>query len=175
MTICKLSSVLYDSKLVQLAVVSAPNMVPKNWADRALERVHVEIFRRYGGVNTARPLHFQIWSQICPATQFTLGRGQGDWGACPAICIGCIGAPAMGTEYSQRTQGHLIEPSLLADEPTDDALSLLDKDALREDEASLWGDEPTADVQALLEENARLRALVAQLSDLIRKNAVHQR
>jgi hypothetical protein len=52
----------------------------------------------------------------------------------------------MGTEYPQRNkQGLLGEPSL-------------------------WADEHTEDVQSLLEENARLRGLLVQLSDLIRRN-----
>jgi hypothetical protein len=66
------------------------------------------------------------------------------------------------------------EPSLWAGEPTDDALPLLE-DALREDEPSIWGDEHTDDVPLLLEENARLRGLLVQLSDLIRRNVVHTR
>jgi hypothetical protein len=60
----------------------------------------------------------------------------------------------MGTEYPQRNkQGRLGEPSLGADEHTED-----------------WADEHTKDVQSLLEENARLRGLLVQLSDLIRRN-----
>ena len=55
----------------------------------------------------------------------------------------------MGTEYPQR-DGRLGEPSL-------------------------WADEHTEDVQSLLEENARLRGLLVQLSDLIRRNVVHAR
>ena len=52
----------------------------------------------------------------------------------------------MRTEYPQRSkQGRLGEPSL-------------------------WDDEHTEDVQSLLEENARLRGLLVQLSDLIRRN-----
>jgi hypothetical protein len=61
---------------------------------------------------------------------------------------------AMGTEYSQREkQGRLGEPSLWARESNED-----------------WADEHTEDVQSLLEENARLRGLLVQLSDLIRRN-----
>ena len=71
-------------------------------------------------------------------------------------------------------QGHLGKPSLWVDEPTDDAHSLL-QDALREDEPALWGDEHADDVHSLLEENARLRGLLVQLSDLIRRNVVHSR
>jgi hypothetical protein len=67
------------------------------------------------------------------------------------------------------------EPSLWADEPADDALSLLEESALREDEPALWDHEHTDDVHSLLEENARLRALLAQLSDLISRNVVHAR
>jgi hypothetical protein len=60
----------------------------------------------------------------------------------------------MGTEYPQRhKQGRLGEPSLWADERTED-----------------WAGEHTEDVQSLLEENARLRGLLVQLSDLIRRN-----
>ena len=82
----------------------------------------------------------------------------------------------MGTEYPQRNkQGHLGEPSLWADEPTDDALLILEENALQGDEPSLWGDEHTDDVQSLLEENARLRGLLVQLSDLIRRNVLDPR
>ena len=66
------------------------------------------------------------------------------------------------------------EPSLWANEPTDDALPLLE-DALREDESPLLADEHTDDVHSLLEENARLRGLLVELSNLIRKNVVHVR
>jgi hypothetical protein len=63
-------------------------------------------------------------------------------------------------------------PSLWAEEPTDDALSLLEENALREDESVLWDDEHTDSVHSLLEENARLRGLLVQLSDLIPRNIV---
>jgi len=82
----------------------------------------------------------------------------------------------MGIDHPPRNkQGRLGEPSLRADEPTDDALSLLEENALRGDEPALWGDEHTDDVHSLLEENARLRGLLVQLSDLIRRNVVHPR
>ena len=67
------------------------------------------------------------------------------------------------------------EPALWGDEHTDDALSLLGENALPEDEPSFWGDEHADDVQSLLEENARLRRLLVQLSDLIQRNVVHSR
>ena len=82
----------------------------------------------------------------------------------------------MGVDNPPRNkQGRLGEFSLGADEPTDDALSLLGENALREDEPALWGDEPTDEVQSLLEENARLRRLLVQLSDLIRSNILQPR
>ena len=59
------------------------------------------------------------------------------------------------------------EPSFWVDEPTDDALSLL--------ENALRGDEPADEAHSLIEENARLRELLSQLSDIIRKNGVHPR
>ena len=62
------------------------------------------------------------------------------------------------------------EPSFWVEEPTDDALSLLEN-ALRGDEPALRRDE----AHTLIEENDRLRELLSQLSDLIRKNGVHQR
>ena len=65
-------------------------------------------------------------------------------------------------------QGRSGEPSLWLDEPADDALSLL------EEEPALWGDEHTDGVHSLLEENARLRGLLVQLSDLIRRNVDHE-
>lgn len=82
----------------------------------------------------------------------------------------------MGLNYSpQNKQGRPGEPSLWVDEPTDGALSLLEENALRGDEPALWGDEHSDDVHSLLEENARLRGLLAQLSDIIRKSAPHSR
>ncbi len=60
-------------------------------------------------------------------------------------------------------------PRNKAGEPADDALLLLE-DALREDEPSLSVAEDAHDVHSLLEENARLRGLLIQLSDLIRGN-----
>ena len=81
----------------------------------------------------------------------------------------------MGTEYPQRNkQGRrLAEQSHKADEPAENALLVLEENALQGDEPSLWGDEHTDDVQSLLEENARLRELLVQLSSLILKNVVH--
>jgi hypothetical protein len=80
----------------------------------------------------------------------------------------------MGTDHSPRDkQTHLGKPSLWVVEPADDSLSLFGN-ALREDEPSLDG-ERTGDVHSPLEESARLRGLLAQLSDLIRKNLVHAR
>lgn len=82
----------------------------------------------------------------------------------------------MGMDYPPHTkQSRLGEPSLWADEPADDDLSLLEENALREDEPAPWGDEHTDDVHLLLEENARLRGLLVQLSDLIRRNVAHLR
>ena len=70
-------------------------------------------------------------------------------------------------------QGPLGEPSLWVDEPTDDTLLLLEENALRRDEPARCCDVHTDDVQSLLEENARLRGLLVQLSDLIRRNVDH--
>ena len=85
----------------------------------------------------------------------------------------------MGTEHLPRNkQGRLAEPSLAVDENTDGAVSLLEENALRGDEPALWSDEHdehTGDVHSLVEENARLRGLLVQLSDLIRRNVVHAR
>ncbi len=71
-------------------------------------------------------------------------------------------------------QAHLAKPSLWVAEPADNSLSLLEN-ALREDEPPLWDGEHTEEVYSLLEENARLRGLLVQLSNLIRKNVVHAR
>ncbi|HEY3890492.1 MAG TPA: hypothetical protein VGM00_00880 [Bradyrhizobium sp.] len=79
----------------------------------------------------------------------------------------------MGINHSpHHRQGAISGPTLWADDPPDDTLSLFDEDALRGDEAALWGDERADDIHLLLEENARLRALLAQLSDLIRKTGI---
>jgi hypothetical protein len=86
------------------------------------------------------------------------------------------GVLVMGIDHPLRSkQGRLSEPSLWADQPADDALSLLEENALQGDEQALWDDEPADDVHSLLEENARLRGLLVQLSDLILKNVVHSR
>jgi hypothetical protein len=66
------------------------------------------------------------------------------------------------------------EPSFWVEEPTDDALSLLEN-ALRGDEPALRCNEQADEAHALIEENARLRELLSQLSDLIRKNGIHQK
>jgi hypothetical protein len=66
-------------------------------------------------------------------------------------------------------QGRPEGPSLWADESADDALSLLVENALRGDEPAPRGDD-TDDIHSLVEENARLRELLVQLSDLIRGN-----
>ena len=77
----------------------------------------------------------------------------------------------MGIDHPPRDeQAYLAKPSQVAD----DSLSLLEN-ALRGDEPSLWDDEHTEDVRSLLEENARLRGLLVQLSNLICKNVVHAR
>jgi hypothetical protein len=79
----------------------------------------------------------------------------------------------MGTEHLQRNeQGHLGEQSLRADEPADRVRLVLEENALEGDEPSLWGYEHTEDVHSLLEENARLRGLLVQVSDLIRRNVL---
>jgi hypothetical protein len=87
-----------------------------------------------------------------------------------------MGGSVMGIDHPPRNKhGRLGEPSLRADETTDDAISLLNENALREDEPALWGDEHTDDIHSLREENARLRRLLIQPSDLIRRNVVHAR
>src|ERR1700737_4670938 len=111
-------------------------------------------------------MRFQFWSQICRPTQFNVDVDTAAGGE--------LGVLVMATDHPPRNkQGHLGEPTLWADEPTDDALSLLEETA--GDEPALWDDEPSDDVHALLEENARLRGLLVQLSDLIRRNLVHAR
>jgi hypothetical protein len=81
----------------------------------------------------------------------------------------------MGMNHSQlHRRGGVSEPTLWADDPADDAFSLFDDVALR-DEPALWGEERTDDIHLLLEENARLRGLLAQLSELIRKNGISAR
>ena len=66
------------------------------------------------------------------------------------------------------------EPSFWVEEPTDDAYSLLEN-ALRGDEPALRRDDQADEAHSLIEENARLRELLSQLSDIIRKNGVHAR
>jgi hypothetical protein len=66
------------------------------------------------------------------------------------------------------------EPTLWADEPADDPLSLLEN-ALREDEPACCGGEHNDDIHSLREENARLRGLVIKLSELVLRNVNHPR
>ena len=76
----------------------------------------------------------------------------------------------MGTDHPPRgEQAYLSKPSLWVAEPADDSLSLLEN-ALRGDEPSLWDGEHTEGVNSLIGENAQLRGLVVQLSNLILKN-----
>jgi hypothetical protein len=118
-------------------------------------------------------MRFQFWSQICPPTQFTLDQDKAVGGMFGYLNWGVL---VMGIDHPLRSkQGRLSEPSLWADQPADDALSLLEENALQGDEQALWDDEPADDVHSLLEENARLRGLLVQLSDLILKNVVHSR
>jgi hypothetical protein len=82
----------------------------------------------------------------------------------------------MGTEHPQRNkESRRRVKSLRLDAPADDALLLLEENALEEDDPSLWADEPSKDVQSLLEENARLRGLLVEISGLIRRKVVDQR
>jgi hypothetical protein len=73
----------------------------------------------------------------------------------------------MQTDHPQRSKRRCSEPSLWVDEPADEALSLLEN-ALREDEPARRGREHNDDVHRLRQENARLRQLLAELSDAIR-------
>jgi hypothetical protein len=73
----------------------------------------------------------------------------------------------MQTNHPQRSKRRSSEPSLWVDEPTDEALSLLEN-ALREDGPARRGGEHNDEVHRLRQENARLRQLVAELSDPIR-------
>jgi hypothetical protein len=75
----------------------------------------------------------------------------------------------MELDHSPHRQSRRVEPSLWTNEPVDDAFSLLDN-ALRGDGSAPCGDDHTDEVHLLLEENARLRELLAQLSELIRSN-----
>jgi hypothetical protein len=73
----------------------------------------------------------------------------------------------MQTDHPPHNKRRRSEPSLWADEPADGAPALLEN-ALQEDRPARRGDEHSEDVDSLREENARLRQLLAQLSDRIR-------
>ena len=80
----------------------------------------------------------------------------------------------MGTDHPRRDkQAYLATSSLWIAEPAD-CLSPLEN-ALQGDEPSLWDGAHTKDVNSLIAENARLRGLVVQLSNLILKNVIHAR
>ena len=53
-----------------------------------------------------------------------------------------------------------------------DAGKPLDSASIHDDEDDGWDTEVSAETESLLEENARLRALVVQLSRLVLKNVV---
>src|SRR3979409_345344 len=128
-------------------------------------------FRRHSGVLGLPPHALQFLDSNLPPDSIHFGRDS--LGARSAICIGVL---VMGTEHLPRNkQGCLAEPSLGVDENSDGAVSLLEENAVRVDEPSLWGDEHSDDMHSLLEENARLRRLLVQVSDLIRRNVVHSR
>jgi hypothetical protein len=78
------------------------------------------------------------------------------------------------TDHPQQNKRRGSEPSLWADEPADDALSLLEN-ALREDEPAHCGGEHDDDVHALREENARLRGLLIKLSEFVLRNVNNPR
>ena len=73
----------------------------------------------------------------------------------------------MQLNHPQPIKRRRSEPSLWVDVPTDDAFSLLEN-ALREDEPAHRDEQHKDQVHLLLEENARLRKLLAQLSNPIR-------
>jgi hypothetical protein len=73
----------------------------------------------------------------------------------------------MQMDQPQHNKRRRSEPTLWADEPASGAPSGLGN-ALPEDQPARGGDEHHDDVHSLREENARLRQLVAQLSDRIR-------
>jgi hypothetical protein len=73
----------------------------------------------------------------------------------------------MQLNHPQPIKRRRSEPSLWVDVPTDDAFSLLEN-ALREDEPTHRAEEHKDQVHLLLEENARLRKLLAQLSNINR-------
>ncbi|WP_161852568.1 hypothetical protein [Bradyrhizobium sp. CCBAU 051011] len=85
-----------------------------------------------------------------------------------------IGVSIMRVDHPQlNKRDRRAEPSFWVEEPTDDALSLLEN-ALRGDEPALRREERADEANALIEENARLRELLSQLSDLIRKNGIQR-
>ena len=73
----------------------------------------------------------------------------------------------MQLNHPQPIKRRRSEPSLWVDVPTDDAFSLLEN-ALREDAPARRGEENKDQIHLLLEENARLRRLLAQLSNPVR-------
>jgi hypothetical protein len=125
-------------------------------------------FRRHRGANAARLGVLPISVSNLPADSIQSGRGIWRGRVRPlhwSIVMGINHSP-------HHRQGGISGPTLWADDPPDDTFSLFDEDALRGDEAALWGEDRADDIHLLLEENARLRALLAQLSDLIRKTGI---
>jgi hypothetical protein len=71
----------------------------------------------------------------------------------------------MQTDHPKHHTRRRSEPSLWADAPVDDALSLLGN-ALCEDQSVRRVDERRDDLRSLREENARLRRLLAELAQV---------
>jgi hypothetical protein len=74
----------------------------------------------------------------------------------------------MGVVYLARGRHNADRSQPRGDESTDHLRPLPEENAgLRADETPLWGEEYSGDVLSLLEENARLRGLVMNLSNLM--------
>jgi hypothetical protein len=99
-----------------------------------------------------------------PAESISLSPRGRRLGAGSAILIG---VSVMQIDHPQRSKRRGSEPSLWADEPTDEAIPLLEN-ALREDEPGPCGGDHNDDVHWLRQENARLRQLLAERPDPIR-------
>jgi hypothetical protein len=96
--------------------------------------------------------------------KWTTGGKFGHW-----ISVIWIGVLVMQTDPPKHHTRRRSEPSLWVDAPVDDALSLLGN-ALCEDQPVRRSNDRRDDIRSLREENARLRELLAQLSEPIRQS-----
>ena len=131
-----------------------------SWAES-----HAGSFRRHGGVIAAPQFVSSFGLKFAPRLNSLHGKAT----------RGSLAVELGYWPWEQNIRSVTSKATLVNSEPADHARLALEENALEGNGPSLWGYEHTEDVHSLLEENARLRGLLVQVSDLIRRNVVHAR